>query len=375
MLLDRPLKGSRSTKKGNKLYLIQAFRGLAALAVFLVHITFVLQERLNQTLSFNPFAAGWMGVDFFFVLSGFIIFYVHYADLGRSWRLGIFLKKRFIRIYPIYWAIALPFIALQLLLPSLAQQQRTDFVYYLLSLGLLPQPDFPALGGAWTLIHEVFFYAVFALLIWVKPIMQIPIVITLTSGVLLRTAGIFDSLIEHSYLFEFITRPVNLEFILGCIAAYLTLQYRLQFRQWIFAAGLLLLVLSAIVFGGQKGFSDPSALARPLLFGVPCFLLVVGAASIDRYKPIQVPQIFNYLGNASYSLYLTHGPIQAFLAVTLAKLQAKQPLSLLINFLLIFAIAMLVGCFTYSYVEKPMLQLLQKKLLPSFARSVSETSS
>ncbi len=53
------------------------------------------------------FAFGHAGVDFFFVLSGFIILHVHAGDIGRPVRLGHYLQRRFTRVYPFYWVVFL----------------------------------------------------------------------------------------------------------------------------------------------------------------------------------------------------------------------------------------------------------------------------
>ena len=60
-----------------KLNLLQVYRGIAAILVVLFHLNEMSIERLKQVTFFNLFQAGWSGVDYFFVLSGFIMVYVH----------------------------------------------------------------------------------------------------------------------------------------------------------------------------------------------------------------------------------------------------------------------------------------------------------
>jgi peptidoglycan/LPS O-acetylase OafA/YrhL len=57
---------------------------------------------------------GRCGVDFFFILSGVVIFMAHSNDLSKPSRIRPFLWKRFRRIYPIYWIMLIPTIAIQL---------------------------------------------------------------------------------------------------------------------------------------------------------------------------------------------------------------------------------------------------------------------
>ena len=88
-----------------KLLGIEAARGLAALLVVTRHCTQMLSgARYFGALPLGGlFVFGHAGVDFFFVLSGFIIAYIHAGDLGRPERFGGYASKRVIRIYPTYW--------------------------------------------------------------------------------------------------------------------------------------------------------------------------------------------------------------------------------------------------------------------------------
>ncbi|WP_293129401.1 hypothetical protein [Microcoleus sp. bin38.metabat.b11b12b14.051] len=68
---------TKSSNAHKKLNLLQVYRGIAALLVVMFHINQMSTERLNQVTFFNLFQAGWSGVDYFFVLSGFIMVYVY----------------------------------------------------------------------------------------------------------------------------------------------------------------------------------------------------------------------------------------------------------------------------------------------------------
>jgi peptidoglycan/LPS O-acetylase OafA/YrhL len=98
----------RSGSQG-KLSGVQTARGVAALTVVLYHATRALS--LPQYLGYIPFGNslgfGHAGVDFFFVLSGFIIMHAHTADIGRPERLYRYMWRRVTRIYPIYWVVTL----------------------------------------------------------------------------------------------------------------------------------------------------------------------------------------------------------------------------------------------------------------------------
>jgi exopolysaccharide production protein ExoZ len=89
-----------------KLDLIQFLRGMMAIIVVLHHISGAMFFYLNKNWVYDIFSVGWFGVDFFFVLSGFIMVYAHKEDYILRTNVAKFFKKRFTRIYPTYWIIA-----------------------------------------------------------------------------------------------------------------------------------------------------------------------------------------------------------------------------------------------------------------------------
>src|ERR1700733_654168 len=81
-------------------------RGCAALLVILYHNGGICEKYFGSFPSLHtPFRGGHAGVEYFFVLSGFIIYFAHAGDRGRSDRILDFVKKRAIRIVPMYWIV------------------------------------------------------------------------------------------------------------------------------------------------------------------------------------------------------------------------------------------------------------------------------
>lgn len=147
-----------------KLDSLQIFRGLAALGVVVHHAalgTNAFVEEIPVWVNFI-FEHGFLGVDFFFVLSGFIIMNSHYSDRKSILSLKTYFWKRFVRIFPPYWPISIALISGYVIFPTVSHGVRSDFSF-LSSLLLLPDTSPPALSVAWTLIHEMLFYAIFCL--------------------------------------------------------------------------------------------------------------------------------------------------------------------------------------------------------------------
>jgi peptidoglycan/LPS O-acetylase OafA/YrhL len=75
---------TQSSTPHKKLNLLQVYRGIAAVLVVMVHVTVKSAGNLNQVSFLNLFQAGWSGVDYFYVLSGFIMVYVHRSAIGKK---------------------------------------------------------------------------------------------------------------------------------------------------------------------------------------------------------------------------------------------------------------------------------------------------
>ena len=90
----------------NRFELIEIGRGIAALLVVFFHATAIagLPKYFGQAPLAGLFSFGYAGVDFFFVLSGFIIFYSTAKNHGNPRAIFSYVKHRLIRIYPIYWS-------------------------------------------------------------------------------------------------------------------------------------------------------------------------------------------------------------------------------------------------------------------------------
>lgn len=254
---------------------LQAGRGLAALAVVLHH-----SEQASRNFgqfAVKPLQWGYLGVDFFFVLSGFIIYH---STVSRDRTLSQYALARFRRVYFPYWPIGIVVALLYLIHPTEHQWA------WLPTLTLLPIDAEPALTVAWTLQHEVLFYLLFGLFYF--------------SG-LLRLGLFAWALCIIVGLPHLPFARINLEFLFG-IGACLLYRQRLAHPVLILCgigAGLLFCL-----------FPDR------LLIGAMFALLIAPIAQLEREERFKVPSFLILLGAASYSLYLVHYPIIATLART-----------------------------------------------------------
>ena len=148
---------------------LQACRAVAAILVVLFHTSngiFDVQHYFGPKPFGLIFDFGFAGVDFFFVLSGFIMMHVHARNLGQPQAIGPYLWKRFSRIYPFYWIVLAAIVPVYFLMPHLGTRHESEPDVLLCSFLLFPHPqNYQVLGVAWSLVFEVFFYLLFGLCI------------------------------------------------------------------------------------------------------------------------------------------------------------------------------------------------------------------
>ena len=133
---------------------LQAIRGIAALSVMLFHGGQIIEEHTGYSVASDLFKQGYLGVDIFFVLSGFLI--AHTRINTNESKLS-FLLKRIARIFPPYWIATTLLIVGYTLFPQHNQPYKTDESIIFNSYFLLPQPRY-VIGVAWTLYYEMLFY-------------------------------------------------------------------------------------------------------------------------------------------------------------------------------------------------------------------------
>lgn len=207
---------AEKNRVNQQLFLLQVLRGVAAISVALSHGTHLFEDDYHFELFGGIFNLGSWGVDLFFVLSGFIIFHVHQNDIGNRQKLKGFITKRFLRIFPIYWIVTLLVLPLLFIAPSLSEQTSRGIGFILMSIILFPQEVHPIIGVAWTLTYELFFYAMFSLLILLPKKWSFPIIVSWIAAIIgFFIIGNWVNLDSLNYYLRFVFNPLCLEFIFG----------------------------------------------------------------------------------------------------------------------------------------------------------------
>jgi len=330
---------------------LQAGRGLAALLVVVHHVCFFATgtPHLWQRPAIARWTAGpQLGVAFFFVLSGIVILTAHWKDIGNPASVPSYLWKRFRRIYPVYLLVLAPVLCSQL------TSSNPEFVYkhdpfVILSNILLVHihSSQTNLAVAWTLFHEVMFYAVFALILLHKRMGATLIAVWLLLSLVNLAPG--GSVLPQNFF-----SPLHLLFAMGLVAAWLLRQQNIRQPTLLLTAGAFVL-LACIVYAGWAGQASKITYVSA---GLGSTLALLGAAELETQGRLRTPRWLAFLGDASYSIYLIHFPVVSTVGRIAFRLDPQPRLPLGVWMLLMFATGTIAGCLLHMFVERPLLKWL-----------------
>lgn len=357
-----------SSPDSNKILSIQMLRGLAALLVVYMH-AIIHQTQLNIGNSVQQQFYFWatfgaVGVDIFFVISGFIITVIS-AKFLREHGVKDFFIKRLIRIVPIYWLLSL----LEITNSFIQHPERLNAQEIIKTITILPIFDqnsfvFPVIGLGWTLAFEVYFYLVVGLFLATRR--QAFILYAALFMLTLIGLGVVAPEIRVP-MFEFMANPMILEFLLGCLIGWL---YQSKAKPGI-GLSLSLVILAILGLSMTIGLDTDTisraehvlnhthvAVFRLLVWGIPSALLVAGLVFLESNHRLQANRSLILFGDASYSIYLTH----FFVLTAFDKLWLRLGLQLPDLFILIAVlVSIAIGTVFYILIEKNLLTYLNAK--------------
>ncbi len=364
-----------------KLGTLEIGRGLAALLVCLYHYIGYSYAYFGEYGALEWLRGGNAGVQYFFVLSGFIMLWIHQKDFGEKARTRRFFEKRFIRLYPIFWCIIIPMTAAILLVPSLGADKALSPTSVLFDLFMLPHHGDLILPPVWTLHRELLFYVLFSLAIAFGRKGLYVIVAWQIACLVAFLHGDFVS----SYWRELVLGVHNLGFGLGMWVAYLVRTkacshtaawgYTLMGLGGFFALFLLQGALEAHF--GQEGFkvvqfSKSWIVFYTLFAGVSVF----GLVNLEQKLTFKIPRWLYVFGGTSYVLYLVHEPAGS----VFYKIMTLPYFANTFDYLNAFWLAGLGAVFSavilHLWLEKPLLARLngKKMLLPSGSHHLGHRS-
>lgn len=355
------------------LHNLQALRGLACLVVVLFHIAGYENTFWSKWRTFHVVRwFGYAGVDVFFALSGFIIAWAHREQLGRAKHLPRYLVRRFRRIYPVLWAAALATIVL---IGSLGTAEifrpgwQRDYFEWLL---LVPRYDpFLFIAATWSLQYEIVFYLAFGLLFLVPTRWAMPLGFGWAGAI----AGAWTfGFVPEPFWGKMLVSPYVLEFLGGAGVAAIVARGFVHWPRIALGLALAWTVAFVTLLRGAAPESLGSWIwGRFFAFGPPSALLVYAVVAGELTGRVRLPARLRPWGDASYSIYLMHGPVTLSLVHLLWGMNTNLPTHL-VWIAVQLAAAFGSGWLLYALVERPLLSRKPKNV-PGNSQLTTQNSS
>jgi peptidoglycan/LPS O-acetylase OafA/YrhL len=338
---------------------IQVVRAIAALSVVLFHSHFAVAAFEKDHLVTIPFVYQWgyLGVDLFFVVSGFIIAHI---TSRQDFRPIPFLVRRFFRIYPLYWVFS--GLAVWLYLASGYNLGGGDFSLFgfIKAFAIFPLEPHPPYAVGWTLEHEIIFYLIAAIVVAIAGIRALACVLFLLGGVGLVLSVLTASGIITKFWDFHVFSQANIYFLSGLLV------YQYQGRLLRLGVGWPLLgtAVGLWFFVNLTG-AVPGAwrtVAVTAFITVASSLFIVALLNAEklyaegRWWSHRAVKVVVLIGNASFSLYLVHW----VLAVESGRMKWKIWFALpewsaeFYRFGIV-ALSIMIALALYRFAEKPLI--------------------
>ncbi len=344
-------------------YLIDIARGIAALSVVIFHYRVFYEDKISVTnfvIKDQPFYKylfffyenGWIAVQFFFVISGFV-FYLLYSEKIKQNKITFseFFKLRFSRLYPLHF---LTLVAMVLIfyfsnLNTFTGMVRGDLKHLLLNIFLIHKWGFEQFGSfnepSWSVSIEILLYLIFFLVFFIKKNAY------LTTLMLLFLSPLVF------YLNKFVGYGIYCFFIGGftCLI-YNKITFKTKYLKIGLLFGFILSISSTISFF----YIDNSIITKIISFTFffPSIILVL---MIIQFFFINAGNIFKILGDVSYSIYLIHYVVQAIFKIFLYNFSIKIDFNSNYIFLSYILIVYIFGIISYKFYERPLQNYIRAK--------------
>ena len=354
-------------------------RGLALLLVLALHMLWsnpIVEGSWIVHFFAKAHLYGWVGVDLFFVLSGFLITGILYDTLQDKRFFRNFYARRAVRIFPLYYAFLLLVVVLVLGAGyHVAWSTYARILTYTvnLSIRVLPPPTnapWINLNHFWSLAVEEQFYLVWPCLVFLLRTRK-----RIATG---AVCGALLSLLTRLLLVHFGMQHINPYLLLSWMpshldglfmGALLAMVVRGPYRAWLLRWSSVLLVLAAVAvvfFDRAYPLTEEFAGTTVLVWGIPLLSVMFALLIASALKTKSVAQRFfawspmRFFGRYSYGAYVFHYSITEFCShkrpVVLAATHSKL-LSVMLPATVAFVVTMVLAWLSFNLFEKRFLAL------------------
>ena len=350
----------REESSGTRLRALDGLRLLAAIAVGVYH--YLAFHEADAAWGQQPAtvfpqwsgvaAYGWLGVEIFFVISGFVICM---SCWGRT--LGDFFRSRVTRLFPAYWAaVALTYVVVSL---SPAVMQGVPFSAALVNLTMLQD----AVGASrvdgvyWTLWVELRFYLLFALVVWQGLTFRRVLVFSMIWTVVAALARTADS-----DLLFMVAMPKYAPYFLVGVGLYLIHRFGNHLLAWLLVGVNAILALHYAL--QRMAHQAEDIVNRPLSSAVVGLVLAGGIALVYVIARGHLSWVswrwVSYAGALTYPFYLLHDHIGF---VVIHWLYQRVHLSAYVVLPVTLASMLVLAWLVHRLVERPLARWLKSRLV------------
>lgn len=356
---------------------LDGLRFFCFLAVFLYHsfiteIVSIGKSGVYNTVKYDVFGNGFLGVNFFFVLSGFLITYLLIEEKKLKGKINIpnFWLRRILRIWPLYYACVLMGFVLFPAIKSFAggvPDESANPWYYIAFISNFDyirsgMPDAPGLGVLWSVAIEEQFYLVWPVILSLFPIRLYWIPFTMIIGGSL----VFRAMHDVPKLHEMHTLSCIGDMAIGAFGAWLYLQKE-RFASIIqnlpkgVIVGIYGLLITIFLFRDEWMLNTYAqrVVERGLISCVMLLVILEQCFSHHSFYKMSSLKSVTKLGIYTYGLYCLHFLILSITLGVTKTLGLNTSLwqVMLLEPLLALAITILVAKLSYRYFELPFLKL------------------
>ena len=265
------------------------------------------------------------------------------------------------RSYPLYWFYSTLVLIIWFCKPEMVNSVQDNQVNILASFLILPQDLLPLVMVGWTLVHEMYFYIVIAVLMLIIPERTLPVFLVLWALVVIIGSSCFIADLGGDYnsTMQVALHPLTLDFIGGVAIALLVNCNARKGEYLIIGIGISVFLFSVIWLNIHDSVLKTEGWWRISLFGIPSFLVVYGAVRVEISRKICFPKIMRKMGDASYSIYLSHVLVLSAIGRVWAKLAISGVIVHAVIIATMILTTIIVGLMSYRWIELPVLNKIR----------------
>lgn len=356
---------------------LNGIRALAASMVIVHHIEMV-KSNMGMSVYKLPGDIGGLGVTLFFVLSGFLITYLLFAEQQQTGTIQIknFYIRRILRIWPLYYLIVVLsfFLFSQVIYPEgMAELQKHYWIKFVLNIFLMANVSHACIGkvplgsNLWSVGTEEQFYLIWPWLVKKLKSNGVPLLIAIMvilglSRILLSQyvyAGALEG--TRRYMF-FLLQFLNLFRIdcmaMGALGAWILFFKKGQILKFIFHKATQVIVWIACITSFVMGITYFDTMNH-IIYSFFFIIILMNLAANKSTMVSLENKVLNFLGKISYGLYVYH-----FIAViVILKLLNKYiqfnnaAIQNIVIYVFVFVLSIVISSLSYRFIEKPLLRM------------------